>query len=98
MVRGVEIIRETTDVLVVAFGHVERMDVELRLTSLDPPEGNARLGDDAEARAFVGWLGLLHLLWELFGTDHPAPPPRGDGNIQAPSTEADVRHRVRPPP
>ena len=43
------------------------MDVELRLTSLNPPEGEAHLGGDAEIRAFIGWLGLLHVLWELFG-------------------------------
>ena len=43
------------------------MDVGLHLTSLDPPEGEANLGGNAETRPFVGWLGLLHLLWELFG-------------------------------
>ena len=63
------IIRETTDVLVVAPPHACAMDVELRLTSLDPPEGDAHLSGDIEGRAFVGWLGLLHLLWELFGAN-----------------------------
>ena len=61
------------------------MDVELHLTSLDPPQGEAHLGGGDETRVFVGWLGLLHLLWELFGAGDAAEPGQlGVVNLETP--------------
>ena len=50
------------------------MHVALHLTSLDPPQGEAHLNGHADTRVFVGWLGLLHLLWELFSAGETPDP------------------------
>ncbi len=45
--------------------------IQIRLETQQPPTGTVMAGDDGEPVSFVGWLGLLRVLSELFDTVQP---------------------------
>ncbi len=45
--------------------------IQIRLETQQPPTGTVMADDDGQPVSFVGWLGLLRVLSELFDTQQP---------------------------
>jgi len=75
---------------------IARMRVAISFEEDHPPSGVLTV-DDGPGVAFVGWLGLLHMLAEALDADAPAGMPDRLGGELAPRGDAELGPPPRSP-
>jgi hypothetical protein len=72
------------------------MWIQIRLDDVEPPRGRAELlaaSDEPQLEAFVGWLGLLHALYELLdASERGRPNISASADVSTALTEDDQRN------